>query len=258
MTREFDFLLASLRRFFHPDSPIPSKEGLDWNVVLELADQHAVAEFLRNACDPPALASGGLETARSNLELSAELVKLVDLFKKDGIDVIPLKGPVLGTALYQDRALKASTDLDLLVRPSDALRAKRLLESVGYCLLTVPHWPAEKACLRNSNEELAFRDPASRLKLDLHWHLLPVYFPSPFDDAEVWADARQIPWGNTSLRVLSPEQQAMFLCTHGVKHLWSRLGWLFDLARFVQVEQGVIGPRCSTRRVGAIPREWSY
>jgi hypothetical protein len=161
MTLEIDFLLAAVRRFFRPESPLPSKEGLDWDVVLQLADRHAVAGFLRNACDPPALADGGFERARSSLELSAELVKLVDLFKEDGIDVIPLKGPVLGTALYQDRALKASTDLDLLVRRSDALRAKRLLESVPYCLLTVPHWPAEKACLRDINDELAFRAASS-------------------------------------------------------------------------------------------------
>ena len=38
MTREFDFLLASVRRFFRPESPLPSKEGLDWSVVSELAD----------------------------------------------------------------------------------------------------------------------------------------------------------------------------------------------------------------------------
>ena len=111
------------------------------------------------------------------------------------IGVVPLKGPVLGSALYQDRVLKASTDLDLLVRRSDALRAKRLLESVGYCLLTVPHWPQEKAYLRNINNELAFRDPDGRLKLDLHWHLLPGYFPSPFDDAELWSSLRSVPWG---------------------------------------------------------------
>ena len=77
------------------------------------------------------------------------------------IDVVPLKGPVLGSALYQNKALKTSTDLDLLVRPGDALRAKRLLESIGYRLQTVPHWPSERAYLRNINNELAFRTQPS-------------------------------------------------------------------------------------------------
>jgi hypothetical protein len=239
MTREFDFLLASVRRFFRPESPLPSKKGLDWSVVLDLADRHSVVEFLRSACDPPRLADGGLGTARSNLELSAELLKLADLFKKEMIDVVPLKGPLLGAALYQDQVLKVSTDLDLLVHPGDALRAMRLLESIGYRLQTVPHWPSERGCLRNINDELSFQDPACRMKLDLHWRLLPGYFPPPFDNAAIWANLRSVPWGSTRIQTLSREQQLMFLCAHGVKHLWARLGWLCDLARLIQVEPGI-------------------
>jgi hypothetical protein len=238
-TPEFDFLLASVRRFFHPESPLPSKEGLDWSVVLSLAYRHAVAGFLRHDCDAPALADGTREIARSTLAISAELVSLADLFKEEMIDVVPLKGPVLGFTLYRDKAVKTSTDLDLLVRPRDALRAKRLLESIGYRLKSVPHWPAERAYLRNINNELSFDDPALWLKLDLHWSLLPGYFPSPFDDANIWANLRSVPWGSTHLQILSSEQQLMFLCAHGVKHLWARLGWLCDLARLIQVEPGI-------------------
>ena len=238
-TREFDFLLASVRRFFRPELPPPSKEELDWNAILDLADRHAVGAFLRSSCDPASLAGGGLENARSNLALSAELIKLVDIFDRGKIDVVPLKGPVLGSALYQDRVLKASSDLDLLVRRADALRAKRLLESIGYSLETVPHWPAGNAYLRNINDELAFNDPSLWLKLDLHWSLLPGYFPSPFGEAKMWADLRSVSWGNASLQTLSPEHQLLFLCAHGVKHLWARLGWLCDLARLIQVEPGI-------------------
>ena len=239
MTREFDFLLASVRRFFHPESPLPSQEGLDWNVVSELAHRHAVAGFLRRDFDAPAPADGALEAARSSLAASAELARLADLFKREKIDVVPLKGPALGVALYKDKALKVSTDLDLLVRRGDALRAKRLLESIGYCLLTVPHWPSDKAYLRNINNELSFRDPGCWLKLDLHWTLLPGYFPCPIDEGGLWARVRAVPWGGTQLQTLSPEQQVMFLCAHGAKHLWARLGWLCDLARLIQVEQGI-------------------
>lgn len=239
MIREFDFLLASVRQFFRPELPPSPQEGLDWTSLVALANRHAVAGFLRRSCDAGALDGRGLDTARSNLALSAELVKLAGVFNREMIEFIPLKGPVLAAVLYQDEALKVSTDLDLLVRRSDALRAKRLLESIGYRLLTVPHWAVEKAYLRNVNDELAFRDPGCWLKLDLHWSLLPGYFPSPFDDAEIWANVRPVRWGRTQIQTLSPEQQLMFLCAHGVKHLWSRLGWLCDLARLIQVEPGI-------------------
>ena len=239
MILEFDFLLASVRRFFRPESMLPFQDGLDWTVLMELAYQHGVSGFLQQTCDNPALLNGALAAARSNLATSAELVKLADLFKKEMIDFIPLKGPVSGVALYQDKALKVSTDLDLLVRPGDALRATRLLESIHYRLDTVPHWPSDRACLRNINNELTFSDPAQWLKVDLHWSLLPGYFPSPFDEAELWATARTVPWGSIQLRTLAPEQQLMFLCAHGAKHLWARLGWLCDLARLIQVEKGI-------------------
>ena len=237
MMREFDFLLASVRQYFRPESPLPSREGLDWNLILDLAQRHAVAGFLQRTCDDPALMSGALHSARSALATSAELTKLAELFNNEKIDVVPLKGPVLGVALYQDEGLKVSTDLDLLVRPSDALRAKRLVESIGYSLMTVPHWPTGKACLRNVNDELSFRDPGHWLKLDLHWSLLHSYFPCPFQEAELWSRVRTIPWGGTHLKILSPEDQLMFLCGHGAKHLWARLGWLCDLARLIQVER---------------------
>ena len=239
MMREFDFLLASVRRYFRPECPPPSKEGLDWNLILELAHRHAVAGFLRLTYDDPALMSDALKSAQSALATSAELTKLANLFNQERIDVVPLKGPVLGVALYQDEALKVSTDLDLLVRPSDALRAKRLVESIGYSLMTVPHWPMGKACLRNVNDELSFRDPGHWLKLDLHWSLLHSYFPCPFKEIELWSRVGSIPWGGTRVRILSPEDQLMFLCGHGAKHLWARLGWLCDLARLIQLEQGI-------------------
>ena len=236
MTRQFAFLLAAVRQFFRPESPLPSVQGLDWSEVLRLADRHSVTAFLHQACQTPELTDSARDEARSNLTLSAELLKLIDLFDKHAIDVVPLKGPVLGVALYQDKALKTSSDLDLFVRPSDALRAKRALEGIGYRLTSVPHWPADSGYLRNLNNELSFSDPAGWLKLDLHWHLLPGYFPAPFDDAELWAKLRSVPWGPTHVRTLAPEHQFLFLCAHGTKHVWERLGWLCDAARLLQVE----------------------
>ena len=43
----------------------------------------------------------------------------------EGIDVIPLKGPVLAEAVYPDAALRPFSDLDLLVRPADRSARRR-------------------------------------------------------------------------------------------------------------------------------------
>ncbi|MGH7782074.1 MAG: nucleotidyltransferase domain-containing protein [Candidatus Binataceae bacterium] len=259
MTREFDFLLAAVRRFFQPESPLPSMEGLEWNEVLRLADRHAVTAFFCRACQNPELKETSLRAARFNLTLSAELVRLLDLLEKQRIDVVSLKGPVLGAALYGDEALKTSSDLDLLVLPSDAVHAIRALQSIGYRLDSTAHWPAERALLRDPNSELSFSDPSGRVKLDLHWRLLPSYFPVIADDADLWVRLRPVAWSRARANTLAPEHLLPFLCVHGAKHMWERLGWLCDVARLLQVERNLNWPelfararRSDTRRMLAL------
>ena len=35
---------------------------------------------------------------------------------------------------------------------------------------------------------------------------------------------------------MCPEHMLLFLCAHGAKHYWARLGWICDIARLLQVE----------------------
>ena len=242
--REFDYLLAAVRQYFQPESPLPPAEGLDWRKLTDLADRHAVTSFLYRASKNPALRDRVQQAARFNLTLSAELVKIVNLFESQAIDAIPLKGPSLGAALYGGEALKISSDLDLFVRPADAIRAKHALEGAGYRLASVPHWPGDGACLRNPIGELSFSspalgDPAASVSVDLHWRLLPGFFPASFDQAEVWRKSGSVSWGRARIRTLAPEHLLLFLSAHGSKHLWERLGWLCDAARLIQVAPGL-------------------
>ena len=51
-------------------------------------------------------------------------------------------------ALYGNLALRASSDLDLLIRPRDLVRVRHLLPSLGFRLSSTLHWPCESACFR--------------------------------------------------------------------------------------------------------------
>jgi hypothetical protein len=62
--------------------------------------------------------------AQRNLFLTQELLKLLTLFKTNGISAIPYKGPVLAVAVYGNLALRQFGDLDILVHKRDVLRAK--------------------------------------------------------------------------------------------------------------------------------------
>ena len=254
--REFAFLLACVRRFFQPETPIPSATGLDWRKLVQLAEGHAVVALLCQAVQGYSeiptevlddLRRRCFEGARFDLTLSEELVRVLELFEGHQIQVVALKGPVLGLTLYGTEGLRSCSDLDLLVHPSDLLRAKRLLESTGYRLESVLCWPVDKACFRRRDSQISFsRQTAGQIEtlwIDLHWRLLPGYFLHSFDDCELWRNLRKIPVTGISASTLQPEDLLLFLCAHGTKHLWGRLGWICDIARLLQLERSLNWPR---------------
>ncbi len=244
--REPAFLVACVRRYFQPSSTLPNVDGLDWDSLLDLAYKHSVAPLLYATLQdadvtPPAtfldrLRGGVQQIARGNLMLTGELVRLLSLFEREGIEVLPLKGPTLDTALYGNLGLRTFADLDLLARRKDVLQLMRVIEADGYRLITTLHWPADSACFRARESELSFLNPAGLVIIDLHWRVLPQYFPASLSVDELWGKSHRIPLGRTKVPSLSPEHLLLYLCAHGTKHLWLRLGWVCDLARLLQVE----------------------
>jgi hypothetical protein len=249
LAREFDFLLACVRRFFQPQTPIPSAACLDWRRLVELAQRNAVAAlFCRTVRERPDipievlndLQRGVFKAACFDLTLSAELAELLELFRGHEIQVVSLKGPVLASTLYGTAALRSSSDLDLLVHPDDLLRANQLLKDRGYQLESVLSWPTCGAYFQRRDSQISFSRKTARqtdtLWIDLHWRLLPGYFPRSFDDRELWQNLRQVPLAGAMAWALPNENLLLFLCAHGTKHLWGRLGWICDIARLVQLE----------------------
>jgi hypothetical protein len=247
--REFGFLLACVRSFFQPQTVLPAAIGLNWPKLIQLAEKHSVLALLWQAlgrCDDvpsevvAQLRARTLKAARFDLTLNAELARLLELFASHEIRVISLKGPVLGQSLYADAALRSSSDLDLLVHPKDVPAARQLLEGERYRMESILHWPVASAYLRCRDSQLSFvpttDDHSYAVCVDLHWRLLPGYFPSAFEDGQVWANLRELTVAGTSAATLSREHLVLFLCAHGTKHLWERLGWICDIARIVQVE----------------------
>jgi hypothetical protein len=90
--------------------------------------------------------------------------------------------------------------------------------------------------------QLSFDGPGGAVSVDLHWTLLPGYFPKTFPEADVWRDLRQMPFCRTTVFALSATHLLLFVCAHGAKHVWERLGWVCDLARLIQMEPDIDWP----------------
>ena len=56
---------------------------------------------------------------KNNLLMLGELIKLLNLFEKQGLNVIPYKGPILAIYAYKNLALRQFDDLDIFVNKND-------------------------------------------------------------------------------------------------------------------------------------------
>ena len=242
MSAEPAFLIAAVRHFLDAEAPLPDSQNIDWTAVLRLANAHTVTPMLYNAFRETPIPDAVAEQLRSAFETSVrwslaqsgELTGLVGLFEEKGIPVVALKGPLLSRYLYGDLSVRSSGDIDVLVKQDDVRRSRDALVSSGCRAANRLHWNSDSACLRLRGQEMAFDSP-SGVSIDVHWRLVPPHFPSAFDKLDAWESLATVTLAGRQVHTLAPEPLLLFLCSHGAKHMFERLGWICDIARFLMV-----------------------
>jgi hypothetical protein len=212
MTPEAEFLLATLQ---HKVATVPA--GLNWRNLLQLAEAHGL--FMVFCHDFPAeLPEEFAGRARiqwtSAAFLAGELRSLLLEFSQRGIDVMPLKGPLMASLLYGSLSQRISDDLDLLVRPVDLPRAKALLTDLGFI-------PAEQP---DDYHHCFLRGDTL---VELHFAIAPPSNPS-VDLQTAWARARTVEFQGQKARFFAPPDLLMYLVIHLVTHDFARMIWLLD------------------------------
>jgi len=219
--------------------------GLDWHRVLLLAREHGVVGQLAaglNDCDaaiPSEVKNALLECQREQnfltLRLTGELFRLLELFSRNEISVLVIKGPVLAAQAYGDPSLRSYGDLDLLVRQRHIRGATELMIASGY------QASVSLDAIRAGQipGQYLFSKPDSKLLVELHNDFTLRYFPRrlPIEDffarrIRVRLDAHEVP-------APSPEDHLVLICVHGAKHFWERLGLIADIAGFVARQTSV-------------------
>ena len=240
------------------------EQGFDFSRFLGLTEAHGVTPLvyrsLRSTCWDrlPADVRTALEksaracTARCLL-LTAELIRLLKLFDGAGIRAVPLKGPALAMAAYGDIGLREFGDLDLLVRIDDLDAVQRLLVSQGY----KPREDiisAQRSLFLRHDCEQGFTKTASGILVEIHWRLAQRWFGFPWDPGTRWNNL--VEWEFKGCRTwrFSAEDQLLFLCVHGARHLWSNLKWICDVAEWIRVSPG-LDWRLALRQAGAVGNE---
>jgi putative nucleotidyltransferase-like protein len=214
--------------------------GLDWDVLLKLADEHSVQGLLGKRLGEtgfagvPITALDKLQTRIRaqqlfTLSMTAELFRLLEAFSKANIETILVKGPLISLLAYDDPAIRSYVDLDFLVRHRDIQQATRVMLALGFDS-DVPLSAIQAGKIPG---EYLFKRPGTQNIIELHTERTFRYYPKPMPLEDLFRRKRSILLDGRKVPVLSLEDELVLNCIHGAKHFWERLMWVSDVAALV-------------------------
>ncbi|WP_171051865.1 nucleotidyltransferase domain-containing protein [Alteribacter natronophilus] len=187
--------------------------------VPERIRQTLAAEYKRNAFNM--------------LFLTSQMETISKAFSERRLRALFLKGPVLAQDLYGSTSERTSHDIDLLVELEDYEKVKETVLDLGY---------REKEFIRTilgdwkwRHYHTIFIHPKTGVKVEIHWRLHPGPGKEPAFK-ELWERRRTSTLTTHPVYMLSKEDLFYYLSTHGARHGWSRLRWLFDIRQLIDKE----------------------
>jgi len=214
--------------------------AIDWDFFLRIVRRHRIDGLAFHALAAAAapwpaetrlkLQAAAQRQANKSLGYAAETIRVCRLLQDGGIQVACLKGATLSILAFGDLGLRHSRDIDLLISPSDALRADEVLAAAGYVLEMPigPHSLSQKMHWIEHRKHFEYKERSKGIALELHWRLFDNqrFFAAVIEPA-TWVDVSIL--GGRYLRTLSGPDLLLYLCVHGANHMWSRLKWLADV-----------------------------
>jgi len=162
--------------------------------------------------------------ATLNTSLFFDASKVLKSLADNQLPVIALKGLSLAKNIYGDIALRPMSDMDLLVKEDDLVRAGRILLTLGY----KQYFPAWESILKTFHHLPAFTNKSGAI-IELHWNIVAPDGLITVDLDGLWERACFIKLDNVEVRVLSLEDLLLHLCIHACLHLQTGLAGLISL-----------------------------
>lgn len=218
------------------------QRDVDWDYLIITAHQHRVLPLLyrtliRMSASVPEAVVQRLRAAfqanlKRNLALTAELLRILDIFQAHGIPSIPYKGPMVASYVYGDLSLRQFADLDIIVPPNQVARAKALLLANGYQLETALS-DKELRLSIETNKDITLIHDGLGMNLEIHWGITTENDPVRIAPESLWENLGTHALAGRRIQTFQPEQLLLILCIHGAKHHWARLLWLCDIAQTI-------------------------
>ena len=188
-----------------------------------LSGHHAVPDtFLA------ALKQKYMSIARRNMLMSAELINIIKLLKKNRIEALAFKGPTLAQMAYGDITLRQYSDIDILIHSGNREEAAGILAERGYETLLSFSPKQEQAWYKNA-KEMSLYQPEKNIHIDLQWQFFDNDYPLHYRLDTIWERACETSLNGNPVKTFSADSLLIYLCIHGSKHLWERIGWIKDI-----------------------------
>lgn len=222
------------------DGGLAALSSSDWDAFIEESGRYGVTPLLYHRLRTshpdvavPANAMGRLRQAyldnvARNMGLYHKLGKVLELFRRDNISVIALKGVHLATVVYRNIALRPMGDVDLLVKQTDLLRVQEILVEQGYI--------ASKEEIGCSQLHLPPYSKKGSLPVEIHFHIIDPPFSLRVDIEKLWGRARMSSIEGSEVLTLCPEDLLLHLCMHaGFQHAFDNgIRPLFDISHTIE------------------------
>ncbi|MGD0781279.1 MAG: nucleotidyltransferase family protein [Candidatus Aminicenantales bacterium] len=203
-------------------SPADGERLVDWALRFKVGGLFYREIISRNVPTAlfPDVARNRLKRAYRNLatintNLFFEGLKVLKSLAADQLPVIALKGLSLAKNIYGDIALRPMSDLDLLVKEKDLVRAGRILLTLGY----KPYFPVWESMSKTYHHHLPPFTNKNGVMIELHWNIVTPDGPIKVDLDGLWERARFIKLDAVEVLSLSPEDLFLHLCIHACFHL---------------------------------------
>lgn len=213
-------------------------DGIDWTLFARQAIAHgltstAASKLTDVAPDilPPDIADAFLviieETVRRSRALFEEIGRLIDALAANGIEAIPLRGPVLEIQIYGRPGRRDGRKLELLVRSSDVARSVASLSELGYALDT------DFDRIYPAQEQITLFGSGTGTPVEIHTALASRKAAFAIDYAALWHRAARTEVAGKILLRLTPEDGLLALALGGNARTWQRLNAVFDVAALI-------------------------
>jgi hypothetical protein len=161
-----------------------------------------------------------------NILIRNQTEQLLNHFETNRIDVIPLKGVLFAETYFGDFGARWTSDIDLLVRPSQLEKAIQCAAELGY------NQEAELIPFHfHRSFSKAFKDSPKPLTVELHWNVLKQN-TSALNIEPFWKHAK-IKDSYQHVMELSDVDVFYMICLHGWRHNLDSPKYFIDIIQMI-------------------------